>query len=353
MTLTVFLIASLAKIAFVLAMTVGLSVPAMIWVERKVAAWTQDRMGPNRVGPFGIFQPLADGIKIAFKEDSVPTAVHRVLFFVAPVVAMIPAFMTFAVIPFGGETTLGGILQEPIRLQISSLNVGIVYVLAISSLAVYAILLAAWASNNTFSLLGGLRASAQMISYEVALGLSIVPIILLAGGVDLNTIVSAQSGMWFIVPGILSFFIFVPAVFAETNRLPFDLPETEAELVAGFHTEFSSMRFAAFFLAEYCNMITASALIVTLFLGGWELLPYLTWAEAGIDIDRLFFLPVLWFGLKLGFFMFLYVWIRWTLPRFRYDQLMALGWGRLIPLSILNIIVVSLAVFVKDSGLFR
>lgn len=352
MNVFAFFIVSLVKIAVVLAVTVGFSVYIMIWVERKVSAGIQDRKGPNRVGPFGLLQSLADVIKLVCKEDSVPSEAHRFFFFIGPMVAMLPAFMTFAVIPFGDVTTFGGLLSSPVRLQIADLNIGFLYIFAIASLSIYGVMIGGWASNNSFSLMGGLRASAQMISYEIALGLSVVPIALLAGSVDLRDIVAAQSSLWYIFPGILSFILFLPASFAETNRLPFDLPEADSELVVGYHTEYSSMRFAAFFMAEYANMVTASALIVTLFFGGWQLFPFLSWQAAGIDIDRYFFLPVLWFALKVGFFMFLYVWVRWTIPRFRYDQLMRLGWRQMIPLCLLNIVIMAVALFVKESGIF-
>lgn len=330
------------KIALLFGLALGVIAPLMVWVERRVCALIQDRVGPNRVGPLGLLQTLADGIKLLLKEDLRPKEVRPVFFLLAPILSVIPAVMAFAVIPFGPATTLGGLLPEPQRLQIAELNVGLLYVLAISSLAVYAIALAGWASNNKFSVLGSLRASAQMISYELAMGLAVVSVILLSGSVDLVKIVESQSHMWHIVPGFLAFLVFLPAMFAETNRTPFDLPEAEAELVVGFHTEYSGMKFGLFFLAEYVNMATVSALCVLFFFGGWELLPGFNWANTGLDMETLWFLPSLWFFAKVAFFLFFFVWVRWTVPRFRYDQLMGLGWKTLVPLGIFNIIATAI-----------
>jgi len=331
------------KIGLLFGLAFGFIAPMMVWVERRVCALIQDRVGPNRVGPFGLLQTLADGIKLLLKEDLRPEQVHHKLFILAPILSVIPATMTFAVIPFGPPTTLGGLFDVPRRLQIAELNVGFLYVLAISSLAVYSIALAGWASNNKFSVLGALRASAQMISYELAMGLAVVSIVLLSGSVDLVKIVESQANMWHIVPGILAFVAFLPAMFAETNRTPFDLPEAEAELVVGFHTEYSGMKFGLFFLAEYINMTTISALCVLFFFGGWELLPGLSWAAIGLDINQLWFVPMLWFFAKVAFFLFFFVWVRWTVPRFRYDQLMSLGWKTLVPIGIFNIVVTAIA----------
>jgi len=324
------------KIALLFGLSVGVVAPMMIWVERRVAGLIQDRYGPNRVGPFGLLQSLADGIKLLFKENVMPKKVRPGFYLLAPVLSVVPACMAFAVIPFGPETTLGGVFAEPQRLQIVHINVGFIYVLAISSLSVYAIALAGWASNNKFSVLGSLRASAQMISYELAAGLAVVSIVLLSGTVDLVGIVDAQKNVWNIIPGILAFMIFLPAIFAETNRTPFDLPEAEAELVVGYHTEYSGIRFGLFFLSEYVNMTTVSALVVLFFFGGWEL-PFVRWADTGLNMEQLWYLPSICFALKVAAFLFLFVWVRWTLPRFRYDQLMSLGWKALVPLGLLNI----------------
>jgi NADH-quinone oxidoreductase subunit H len=305
----------------------------LVWVERRVSAFIQDRLGPNRVGPFGLLQPFADAIKFINKEDLIPGQVDRRVFIIAPALSLIPALLTFAVIPFGGTLS---ILGWEIPLVITDVNIGILYILALSSLGVYGIVLAGWSSNNKYSLLGGLRSSAQMISYELALGLSVVGVLLLTGSLSLREIVHAQYGLWNVVRQPLAFFIFLVAVFAETNRLPFDLPEAETELVAGYHTEYAGMKFAMFFMAEYANMVTASALVVTLFFGGW-MIPLLSTPEP--SSWWLSLLEILAFGIKVGVLLFLFVWVRWTIPRFRYDQLMMLGWKVLLPLALLNIFV--------------
>ncbi len=327
------------KILLLFGLAFGVVAPVMIWVERRVAGLIQDRYGPNRVGPFGLLQSLADGIKLLLKEDLRPTEIRPVFYLLAPILSVIPAAMAFAVIPFGPPTTLGGLLPTPMRLQIAELNVGLVYVLAISSLSVYAIALAGWASNNKFSVLGSLRASAQMISYELAAGLAIVSVILLSGSVDLMAIAQSQTEMWNIFPGFLAFLVFLPAIFAETNRTPFDLPEAEAELVVGYHTEYSGIKFGLFFLAEYVNMATVSALCILFFFGGWEFLPWLSWEKIGVDLNTFWFIPTIWFFTKIAAFLFFFVWVRWTLPRFRYDQLMSIGWKTLIPIALLNILI--------------
>ena len=331
-----FIIESLAKIIFVIGAVLSV-VPLMTWIERRGSALIQDRLGPNRVGPWGLLQPLADMIKFFFKEELIPQGANRTYFILAPFIALTPALITFAVIPFGPPTTLFGLLSEPIKLQIADVNVGILYIFAIASLGVYGIVLAGWSSNSKYPLLGGLRSSAQMISYEIALGLSAVGVLMQAGSLKLSRVVEAQEGYWFIFPQFIGFIIFLVSSFAETNRLPFDLPEAEPELVAGYHTEYSSMKFALFYMAEYANMITASALIVTLFFGGWQGLPIGGWL--GLDMNRYWFLPVLWFSAKVAFFLFLFVWVRWTIPRFRYDQLMGLGWKVFFPISIFNIML--------------
>jgi NADH-quinone oxidoreductase subunit H len=304
----------------------------MTWIERKVIADIQVRWGPTRVGPFGLLQPIADGIKLFFKEDLIPGHVDRALFLLAPALSVVPAMIAFAVIPFGGTTTLFGLLPRPVTLQITDIDVGVLYVFGITSLGVYGIVLAGWASNNKYSLLGGLRSSAQMISYELSMGLSVVGVLILAGSLRLSEIVHAQAGVswwlgiipfpkWFILAQPFGFLIFFICALAETNRAPFDLPEAETELVAGFHSEYSSMKFAMFFMAEYANMATAAAMATTLFLGG-PLGPF------GSS-------PV-WFVGKVFLLLFVFIWLRASLPRFRYDQLMTFGWKRLLPLALAN-----------------
>lgn len=340
----------LGKILLFFGLVFGAVAPVMIWVERKVAALVQDRVGPNRVGPFGLLQSLADGIKLVLKEPLEPEQVVKPYYYLAPVLAVIPAALSFAIIPFGPPTTLNGLFETPQRLQIANLNAGILFLLAVSSLSVYGIALAGWSSNNKYSVLGALRASAQMISYELAAGLAVVTIILLSGTVDLVGMVQSQAQMWHILPGFFAFAVFLPAIFAETNRSPFDLPEAEAELVVGYHTEYSGIKFGLFFLAEYAIMTSLSAVCVLMFFGGWELWPGFSWNELytflGLSwttdgttniLGTVF--PVLWFCLKVCFFLFLFVWVRWTLPRFRYDQLMHLGWKRLLPLALLNLTI--------------
>lgn len=328
-----------AKIWLFYGLAFGVIAPVMIWIERRVAGLVQDRPGPNRVGPFGLLQSLADGIKLLFKEPLWPQQVKPVFYILAPIIAVLPAALAFAVIPFGPTTTVGGLFESPQRLQIAPLNVGVLYVLAVTAFSVYAVALAGWASNNKFSVLGALRASAQMVSYELAAAMAVVSVILLSGSVDLVEIVESQKQMWHIVPGFLAFLIFLPAIYAETNRPPFDLPEAEAELVVGYHTEYSGIKFGLFFLSEYVIMTTVSALAVVMFFGGWEFLPGLSWERVGLDVNQFWYIPSLWFLLKIGCFMFLFVWVRWTLPRFRYDQLMHLGWKTLLPLALLNIVI--------------
>jgi len=326
------LLITLLKI-FIVFNAVMAVVTYLVWVERRVSAFMQDRLGPNRVGPYGLLQPMADALKFIFKEDVIPAQVNRPVFILAPALSLIPALITFAVIPFGGTLMLFG---QEIPLIITDVNIGVLYVLAISSLGVYGIVLAGWASNNKYSLLGALRSAAQMISYELSLGLSLVGVLLLTGSLSLQAVVYAQHGLWNIVKQPLAFFIFLVAMFAETNRLPFDLPECETELVAGYHTEYSAMKFAMFFMAEYANMVTASAMAVTLFFGGWHI-PFVSTPEP--STLWLSLLEALAFAVKVGVFLFLFVWVRWTIPRFRYDQLMALGWKVLLPFALLNIFV--------------
>lgn len=329
----------IGKIVLVI-IIIFLVVMGLTLMERKIAGWIQDRFGPNRVGPGGVLQPIADAVKFLLKEDIIPSHVDRFLYLLAPAFLLIPALVNFAVIPFGEKLvyfTESG--YKIFNFQIADLNIGILYVFAIASLGVYGIVVGGWASNNKYSLLGGLRASAQMISYEISMGLSVISVILLASSLRLNDIVVDQTGLWNAFRQPLAFLIFLVSAFAETNRVPFDLPEAEQELVGGYHTEYSSMKFAAFMLSEYINMITASAMIVTLFLGGWHV-PFLfeIWHPNEL-VKQL--IQVGAFALKTGFLLFFFIWVRWTLPRFRYDQLMNLGWKTLLPLALLNIVVTS------------
>ena len=310
-----------------------LSAAFMVWMERKVCAYIQDREGPNRVGPAGLLQPFADVIKLLFKEDLRPKAADTLLFLAAPVISAVTAFAAFAVVPFGTETRLFGLLDQPLRLEVTDVNVAVLVIFAITSMGVYGIVLAGWSSNSKYSLLGGLRSSAQMISYELSYGLALASVIMLAGSLSLREIVLNQAGYWWhIIPKWyiflqpLGFVIYLTAGVAETNRAPFDFPEAEQELVAGYHTEYSSMAFAMFFLAEYINMVTVSAVATSLYLGGW-LGPFLpTW------------LGWVYFLIKVLLILFFYVWMRWTLPRYRYDQLMEFGWKWLLPAAVLNLI---------------
>ncbi|HLN03345.1 MAG TPA: NADH-quinone oxidoreductase subunit NuoH [Bryobacteraceae bacterium] len=377
-----------AVVAFVLLTTLAY----LQWVERKVIAHIQVRMGPSRVGPHGLLQPLADVIKLITKEDLIPPHANKFLFLLAPFLAVTMALISISVIPFGGEIQVFG---NTTWMQLTDLNIGLLFVLAISSMGVYGIALAGWASNNKYSLLGGLRSSAQMISYELPLSIAIVSPLLLVNTLSLREIVQAQTGSilhWNILrwpaPQIVSFFVFLIAGFAETNRVPFDLPEAENELVAGFHTEYSSMKFAAFFMAEYANMVTVSCMTAILFLGGWQPLfspawgsnyvPTLIFVAAGLiaishglnpvrKLDRITLpitgvvfllvgavflfpplqaalIPLFWFAAKVGAILFLYIWIRGTLPRFRYDQLMRFAWKVLFPVALANLLVTSLVV---------
>jgi len=326
------LVATLLKYAVMFGVFINVA-PIMNWVERRACAYIQDRPGPNRVGPLGLFQPLADAAKFMFKEDVTPAAADKLLYLMAPVLALLPAFTTFVIIPFGPDLTVSG---RTIPLVVAPVDTGVLLFLALSSLAVYSLVLAGYASNNKFSLIGGIRASAQLISYELALTLSVLAVLLPVNSFRLSDIVAYQQAhVWNFIPQILGFFVFLVASFAETNRLPFDLPEAESELIAGFHTEYSAMRFAAFFQAEYTNMAALAALGVTLFFGGWSLpgVHIGGWLGAIVGLVTLI--------AKIGICMAVFVWVRWTFPRFRYDQLMRLGWKVLLPLSILNLIVVA------------
>jgi NADH-quinone oxidoreductase subunit H len=306
-----------------------------IWFERRVVARMQHRIGPNVHGPFGLLQSLADGVKLALKEDIIPKAADKVVFVLAPVIATVPAFVTFAVIPFGPVVSMFG---HRTPLQLTDMPVAVIFVMAIASIGIYGIVLGGWSSGSTYSLLGGLRSSAQMISYEVAMGLAFVAVFLHAGSMSTSEIVDAQKDFWFAFTLIPSFVIYVIAMIGETNRAPFDLPEAEGELVGGFHTEYSSLKFALFFLAEYINMATVSALATTLFLGGWRA-PF--WIDTFWEGANSGYWPFLWFMGKVMAFIFVFIWLRGTLPRLRYDQFMAFGWKVLIPISVVWIVAVA------------
>jgi len=300
----------------------------MTYAERKVIGHMQVRLGPSHTGPKGLLQPLADGLKLLTKEDMTPDMVDKPVFYVAPFLGMVPGLAAFAVIPFADKITIFGKEVVP---YVADINIGLLYLLAMSSIGVYGIIMAGWASNSKYATLGSLRSTAQVISYETALGLSIVGPVLLAGSVNLKEIVDAQAGMWFCIPQIVAFVVFVISAVAETNRAPFDLPEAETEIVAGFHTEYASMRFAMFFLGEYASMYAISAMCAVLFLGGYNgpLLP-----------------PLVWFLIKVLGFMFFFLWLRATLPRLRYDQLMDLGWKILIPIALANLLITSIVVYI-------
>ncbi len=364
LSLTAFVITSSVKVFAVFSILLA-SVALMTLVERRLAGFIQDRLGPNRVGPFGILQPAADGIKNILKEETMPATANRFFFVLAPALAIIPGVITFAVVPFAAP------LPTPwgtVDMVVADIPIGILYILALSSLGVYGLFLAGWASNNKYAFLGGLRSASQMISYEVALGLSIVPVLFLAGNVTLTQIVwqQQQLGFWYILPLSLAFILFVISAFAETNRLPFDLPEAESELVTGYHTEYSGMKFSMFFIAEYSHILTASALMATLFLGGWSI-PFwsgdhLLWYEgmlisgftaAGEPIAAQgawwkTILTFLSFAVKTAFFIGVFMWVRWTLPRFRYDQVMHLGWKVMLPVSLVYVMLLAGTILVLD-----
>ncbi len=347
--MTFFLIASIAKILVVFTV-IMVGVALLTLAERRICAWMQDRLGPNRVGPEGLLQPAADGLKNLLKEETLPAQADRLLFMLAPAITFVPALLTMAVVPLGAP------LPTPwgdVPLVVADLPVGFLYILAITSLGVYGIVLAGWASNNKYSLLGGLRSSAQMISYEIALGLSTVAVLLLVGNVTLSAVVERQQHSlftWNVFPLGVAYFIFTVAAFAETNRLPFDLPEAEAELIAGYHTEYSAMKFSMFYIAEYASMVTASALMATLFFGGWDI-PFTHWDDVPPWTVVKTLATVAAFSVKVGFFLFLYIWVRWTLPRFRYDQLMALGWKVMLPLALGYLAVLATAIWVLHDQL--
>jgi NADH-quinone oxidoreductase subunit H len=333
---------------FVVLMVMITGFAYMTWTERKVLARLQSRIGPNRAGPFGLLQPVADAIKLFFKENLVPSEADRVLFVLAPILTVLPVLMLFAVIPLGGVVPFPGLPGGQLNLTIApDLNVGMLYVLAVASISVYGIVLAGWSSNSKYATLGGLRATAQMISYELALGLSAIPAIMLAGTLSLNGIIDAQRGIWFVMLQPVAAFIFMIATLAEVNRAPFDLVEAEQELTAGYHTEYSGMWFGMFFMAEYVKMIAVSALSVTLFFGGYREPWFL--AGTALSVDVLPWLGPLYFALKVIALLILMIWIRATLPRIRYDRLMAFGWKWLLPISLANVMITAAAIVLRPA----
>lgn len=311
-----------------------------VFMERKVSAYIQDRIGPNRVGPKGLLQPFIDVAKLLLKEDIVPTNANKFIFALAPMISGIVAFSTIAVIPFGNTIMLFG---REIKLYIADVNIGILYILALVSMGVYGVTLSGWSSNNKYSLLGGLRSSAQMISYELSMGVSVLGLVLISGSFQLTEIVKLQAGWhWNIILQPIGFITFLVASFAETNRSPFDLPEAEQELIGGYHTEYSSMKFALFYMAEYANIIVSSCIITTLYLGGYQF-PYLE--TFGLSPFWVSILQLITFLVKASFMLFLFIWVRWTVPRFRYDQLMKLGWTVMLPLAILNLVITAFVIY--------
>ena len=342
---------SLAQIAAVMGV-VMLTVMVLTLAERKVLGWMQDRMGPMEVGPYGVLQPIADGLKLFFKEDIIPAGANKFLFTLAPILALVPAMIGFAVIPFGPSLTIELFGMQIKPFVISDINIGILYILAFASIGAYGIILGGWSSNSKYSLLGGLRSAAQVISYELCVGLAIVGVILLSGSLSLVKITEAQAGgfwNWFVIampfPQIFAFVVYVISAVAETNRVPFDLPEAESELVAGFFTEYSGMRFAFFFIAEYANMILVSCVAAALFLGGWNA-PYPGTILGYIGLDSLAWIEnVVWFAAKVYFFLFLFFWLRATLPRLRYDHWMRFGWKAMLPIALGNIVLTAIAAY--------
>jgi len=365
--------ANLILVKFLYALTVVVVLMTIcayaVLAERKISGWIQGRLGPNRttlpligaipvVGPFltrlGLFQPLADGLKFLLKEDVIPAHTRKFYYVLAPILALVPALATVTVVPFGRIVTEAG---ETAPLVLANLDVGLLFLFAVSSLGVYSIILAGWAANSKYPFLGGIRASAQMISYELSLTLSVLPVIMwvnapgMAGTLNLFHIVQAQEGLWFAVWMPVSALVFLVSIFAETNRLPFDMPESETELVGGFHTEYSSFKFGLFFVGEYAHMVVGSSVMTLLFLGGWHPLPFVTLETLGLGGGVLgAVLSVLIFLAKMLFFMFLFIWVRWTVPRFRYDQVMRLGWRVLLPLAIANLVVYAFVIRFLETG---
>lgn len=332
------LLIALIKVLILLFAVVLPGAVISVYFERKISAWIQNRIGPNRVGPLGLLQPFADVLKLLLKEDIVPAAANKTFHFIAPIISIAVAISVFAVMPFGNYFMVG---NTRVDIAIApDTNIAILYILAMSSLGVYGIAFAGWSSNNKYSLLGGLRAASQMISYELAMGLAVISVILMSGSLNLGKIIESQAnGHWNIFFQPVAFIIFLVASFAETNRTPFDLPEAEPELVGGYHTEYSGMKFGIFFLAEYANMIAASGLITVLFLGGWQLPVSVETLGMTTGTALPALLGVAAFVAKVAFFLFFFIWVRWSIPRFRYDQLMRLGWKVLLPLALLNIAV--------------
>lgn len=331
----------LIKIGVILFLFINMA-PFLVWWERRACAFIQDRLGPNRVGPLGLLQPVADGIKLIFKEEFFPARANKALYFLAPCLSLFVSLFVFAVIPLAAPIEIDGKILYP---QIANLNIGMLYVLAISSLGVYGIMVGGWSSNNKYSLLGGLRASSQMISYELTMGMAVASVVLFFGTFDLQKIVETQSGMaWGVLFQPVSFFLFLVAALAESNRVPFDLPEGETELVAGYHTEYGGMKFGSFFFAEYLNIVTLSAMMVTLFFGGYFGLGWLSKiVDAGPILNAIFQFSA--FSIKVLSFLFFFIWVRWTFPRFRYDQVMRLGWKVLLPIAIGNILVTAFLIY--------
>jgi NADH-quinone oxidoreductase subunit H len=339
--LVAYLVVPLVKIVVILLAVLVIAL-YMSYFERKILAYMQIRLGPNRVGPGGWLQAIADAFKLLSKEDVVPARAEKLIFVLAPGLVVVPALVVFSVIPFGPATTLFGLLPAAIPPGLTDVNVGILFVLGVSSVGIYGIILGGWASNNKFSLMGGLRSAAQLISYEVPMGFSVVAVLLMANTLSLVEIVEAQkqAGVWYFLPGFVALFIYFVCGVAETNRNPFDLPEAESELVAGFHTEYSGMKWAFFFLAEYANMVVISSIATVLFFGGW-LRPFPNVAFLSfLDVVP----PFLWFAAKVAVFLFVYIWFRGTFPRYRFDQLMGLGWKVLLPVSLVNVMAIALGV---------
>lgn len=346
-----FLLLSIIKLLVVfIVLLVGVALLTLM--ERKVAGWMQNRPGPNRVGPTGILQPVADGIKNFIKEETQPGAANGMLFTLAPALSFVPAMMLIAVVPLAAPVRVDFDWNLPLiglavfhgltAVAVADLPMGFLFILAFSSIGVYGIAIAGWSSNSKYSLLGGLRASAQMVSYEVAMGLSLIPVLLITGNVTFSEVIAKQqAGVWFIGPLFVSFFVFLISGFAETNRLPFDMPEAESELVAGYHSEYSSMKFSMFMIGEYAHIVTIAAMVATLFFGGWDI-PFTRWDEGSGPAQAV--ATFLAFFVKMFFWIFFVMWIRWTLPRFRYDQLMALGWKVLLPLALAYIMVTAGAI---------
>lgn len=350
-----FLLLAVVKVLVVFLVTL-VGVAYMTLMERWVSAWIQDRIGPNRVGPRGLLQPIADGLKNLAKEETLPPGANRVLFLLAPALSFVPALMMSGVIPWASPLPVRFDFTLPLAgrfvhdglvpVQVADLPIGFLWVLAIGSIGVYGIALAGWSSNNKYSLLGGLRASAQMVSYEVALGMSLIPVLLLAGNVSFSTVVSSQQqGLWFVLPLFLAFFVFLVSGFAETNRAPFDLPEAESELVAGYHTEYSSFKFSMFFIAEYANIMTFCAMTMTLFFGGWDI-PFTSWDQTPGLLQSIATGVAMFLKVACG--IFVVMWVRWTLPRFRYDQLMAAGWKFLLPVALSYVVAITVAIYAVE-----